>query len=280
VSQITGTVAFLGGVTSTFTDVGPFALALTAGTSNTTTNTVPSTFSSIFLTTFGNNLGINCNAPSFTLDVNGSANFNGIVNMDNLPENNVLINSASQQILLSNTNATYMYMQAPGNRIRIGAYSNTSGMPFTINESGGNVSIGSSSTTSFALYLLGRARLAKNVKIVFRGVSFSGGIVRPTITLRFGIQNPTDQIAEIRSIVGQVMANGRTVADISNFVALKLQPNSEAIIPIKAEPSALGIASTVWQYLQSTQREKLQLQFTGTANVDGVNIPIETSATI
>jgi hypothetical protein len=131
-----------------------------------------------------------------------------------------------------------------------------------------------------ALYLLGRARLAKNVKIVFRGVSFSGGIVRPTLTMRFGVQNPTDQVAEIRSIVGQVTANGRTVADISNFVALELQPNSEAIIPIKAEPSALGIASTVWQYLQSTQREKLQLQFTGTANVDGVNIPIETSATI
>ena len=154
-SQITGTVAFLGGVTSTFTDVGPFALALTAGTSNTTTNTVPSTFSSIFLTTFGNHLGINCNSPSFTLDVNGSANFNGIVNFDNLPENNVLINSASQQILLSNTASTYMYMQAPGNRIRIGAYSNASPMLFTINESGGNVSIGSSSTTSFALYLLG-----------------------------------------------------------------------------------------------------------------------------
>jgi len=140
-SQITGTVAFLGGVTSTFTDVGPYSLALTAGTSNTTTNIVPSTFSSIFLTTFGNNLGINCNAPSFTLDVNGSANFNGIVNMDNLPDNNVLINSAAQQILLSNTNSTYMYMQAPGNRIRIGGYSNTSGMPFTINESGGNVGI-------------------------------------------------------------------------------------------------------------------------------------------
>lgn len=131
-----------------------------------------------------------------------------------------------------------------------------------------------------ALYLLGRARLAGNVKVLFRGVSFSGGIVRPTFTLRFGIQNPTDQVAEIKSIVGQVEANGKNIADVSNFVALKLEPNSEAIIPIKAEPSALGIASTVWQYLQSSNREKLQINFTGTANVDGVNIPIKTSATI
>lgn len=131
-----------------------------------------------------------------------------------------------------------------------------------------------------ALYLLGRARLAKNVKIVFRGVSFSGGIVRPTFTLRFGILNPTDQVAEIRSIVGQVEANGKIIADVSNFVALRLDANSESIIPIKAEPSALGIASTVWQYLQSTNREKLQINFSGTANVDGVNIPIKTTGII
>lgn len=131
-----------------------------------------------------------------------------------------------------------------------------------------------------ALYLLGRARLAKNVKVIFRGLSFSGGLVRPAINLRFGIQNPTDQTAEVRSIVGTVEANGRTIADVNTFVAVKLGPNTETIIPIKADPAALGIASTVWQYLQSSQREKLSVKFSGTANVDGVNFPINTSATI
>ena len=131
-----------------------------------------------------------------------------------------------------------------------------------------------------ALYILGRARLANNVKIVFRGLSFAGGLVRPSLNLRFGIQNPTDQTAEIRSIVGTVQANGKTVADVNTFIAVKLAPNSEAIIPVKAEPAAFGIASTVWQYLQSTQREKLNIKFSGTANVDGVNFPIETTAAI
>lgn len=131
-----------------------------------------------------------------------------------------------------------------------------------------------------ALFLLGRARLAKNIKVIFRGISFTGGIVKPSINLRFGVQNPTDQTAEIRSIVGSVTANGKTIADINTFVSVKLAANSEAIIPIKAQPAALGIASTLWQYLQSKQREKLQIMFTGTANVDGINFPIETSATI
>jgi hypothetical protein len=100
-SQITGTVAFLGGVTSTFTDVGPYALALTAGSSNTTTTVVPSTFSSIFLTTFGNNLGINCNAPSFTLDVNGSANITGSTYINGAMEVNGLTRIKSNRGVLT-----------------------------------------------------------------------------------------------------------------------------------------------------------------------------------
>jgi len=67
---------------------------------------------------------------------------NGAVSMPSFPNNNVLITSGLQQILLSNAASAYMYMQAPGNRIRIGAYSNVGGVPFTINESGGDVGVG------------------------------------------------------------------------------------------------------------------------------------------
>jgi len=224
VSSLTGTVAFLGGTVSTFTDAGPSALALTVAGSPTSGTSVPTTFTGA--------IGINCNSPQFALDVNGTGNFTsanfisttrigsssaffgdnspnghnvfaintgnalndgmqiaspssfmqfvpnasgsnnlirsgsnsgatlvgqdlifqiggtetirfistGGVTMPNLPANNVLITSAQQQILLSNA-GVYTYMQSATNRIRLGAYSNTSGMPFTINESGGNVGI-------------------------------------------------------------------------------------------------------------------------------------------
>ena len=106
-------------------------------------------------------VGINCNAPQNTLDVNGTTRLNGAVTMPNLSTNNVLITSGVQQILLSNTASTYMYMQAPGNRIRMGAFSNTSAMPFTINESGGNVGI-NCNAPQYQLDVNGQGRFVKD----------------------------------------------------------------------------------------------------------------------
>ena len=131
-----------------------------------------------------------------------------------------------------------------------------------------------------ALYLVGRSRLASNVKVLFRGLSFSGGLRRPTISLRFGIQNPTDRMATLRSIVGQVDANGRTVADVSGFQALTVGANTESIMTVQAQPAAVGIVQTVAEFLRQKERGPVQVTFTGTANVDGLNVPINQSVNI
>ena len=125
-----------------------------------------------------------------------------------------------------------------------------------------------------ALYLIGRTRLATNVKVLFRGLSFGGGLRKPSISLRFGVQNPTDQTATVRSIVGQVDANGRTVADVSGFQALQVGPNTESILTVQAQPAAVGIVQTVAEFLRQKERGPVRVTFTGTANVDGVNLPI------
>jgi len=131
-----------------------------------------------------------------------------------------------------------------------------------------------------ALYLVGRSRLASNVKVLFRGLSFSGGLRRPTISLRFSIQNPTDRMATLRSIVGQVDANGRTVADVSGFQALTVGANTESIMTVQAQPAAVGIVQTVAEFLRQKERGPVQVTFTGTANVDGLNVPINQSVNI
>lgn len=131
-----------------------------------------------------------------------------------------------------------------------------------------------------AIYFWGKSRLGNNVKVIFRGISFTGGLIKPRLNLRFGVQNPTDTTAEIRSIVGNVEINGQTVADVSSFIQLKIAANSETIVPIVADPSAIGIVSQIWKYLQASARDKVTVKFNGTANIDGVNIPIESSATI
>ena len=131
-----------------------------------------------------------------------------------------------------------------------------------------------------ALYIIGRTRLATNVKVLFRGLSFGGGLRKPSISLRFGVQNPTDQTATVRSIVGQVDANGRTVADVSGFQALQVGPNTESILTVQAQPAAVGIVQTVAEFLRQKERGPVRVTFTGTANVDGVNLPINSSVNL
>lgn len=131
-----------------------------------------------------------------------------------------------------------------------------------------------------ALYLIGRTRLATNVKVLFRGLSFGGGLRKPSISLRFGVQNPTDQTATVRSLVGQVDANGRTVADVSGFQALQVGPNTESILTVQAQPAAVGIVQTVAEFLRQKERGPVRVTFTGTANVDGVNLPINSSVNL
>lgn len=98
---------------------------------------------SFFLTTTGS-VGLGTTSPNYTLDVRGSGCFQSNFNLQNLAVNNVLLQTGNQQVLLSNASAPYMYAQTTTSgtsRVRIGAYSNVSGMPLTINENGGNVGI-------------------------------------------------------------------------------------------------------------------------------------------
>ena len=87
-------------------------------------------------------------------------------------------------------------------------------------------------------------------------------------------------MATLRSIVGQVDANGRTVADVSGFQALTVGANTESIMTVQAQPAAVGIVQTVAEFLRQKERGPVQVTFTGTANVDGLNVPINQSVNI
>jgi hypothetical protein len=94
--------------------------------------------------TYSGRVGIGCNAPQTTLDVNGGASFQSNVNFKNVAANNVLVQSGQQQVLISNAASPYLYLQTltTNPRINIGAYSNVTGMTLCLNEYGGNVGIG------------------------------------------------------------------------------------------------------------------------------------------
>ena len=137
-----------------------------------TSNTIPT---ERFRIAQDGNIGIGTSSPQFLLDVNGTANFNGAVTMPNLPANNVLMTSGQQQIILSNSaTGIYSYYQSAASnspiagsapRIRIGSFS-SNGQALTLNESGGNVGIGSGmSNPLYTLDVNGTANL-RGIRVV------------------------------------------------------------------------------------------------------------------
>jgi len=122
-----------------------------------------------------------------------------------------------------------------------------------------------------AFYFLGKSRLSK-VKLLFRGVGFSGGIFHPRFNLKFGIQNPTTEKANINSLVGTLTANGKTVANISSFTTQIIAPTAESIYKVTAEPAAGGIISTISNFLKN--KNKVKFNFTGSMNIDNINYPV------
>ena len=122
-----------------------------------------------------------------------------------------------------------------------------------------------------ALYFIGKSRL-KNVKVLFRGFKVTGKIFAPKFNLKFGIQNPTTEKANFNSLVGEVIANGKTIANVSSFTPVTIQPNAETIIEVIAEPVGISIAKTVIDFIKT--KNKLQVQFTGSANIENIVYPL------
>jgi LEA14-like dessication related protein len=80
--------------------------------------------------------------------------------------------------------------------------------------------------------------------------------------------------------VGKVDANGRTVADVSAFETVRILPNQETRYQVSVTPAAVGIIQTLAQFIRAKERQPVRVAFTGTANVDGLNIPIQQTATL
>jgi len=124
-----------------------------------------------------------------------------------------------------------------------------------------------------ALYFLSRYQLSQKISFLLRGVRVGGGITSPVIMIDLAIQNPTNQRAILKSISGEVSANGQYIANLSAFGEQVIQPNSESVIKLSARPSAAGVGQFLVNLFKQKQ-QKVTTTFTGTANIDGVTYPV------
>lgn len=130
-----------------------------------------------------------------------------------------------------------------------------------------------------AIYLLSKLRFGQKANFMLRSLRPGGTLLAPTINVEMAVQNPTNQTITIKSITGSVSVNDKYLANVSAFGDQKVLPNSESILRLTARPSAVGVFQSVREILMQPIGTS-SASFQGTANIDGIVVPISESRTI
>lgn len=130
-----------------------------------------------------------------------------------------------------------------------------------------------------AIYLLSKLRFGQKASFMLRSLRPGGTLLAPTINVEMAVQNPTNQTITIKSITGSVSVNDKYLANVSAFGDQKVLPNQESILRLTARPSATGVFQSIREILTQPVGS-IAASFQGTANVDGLVVPISESRTI
>jgi len=130
-----------------------------------------------------------------------------------------------------------------------------------------------------AIYLLSKLRFGQKANFFLRSLRPGGTLLSPTVNVEMAVQNPTNQTITIKSITGSVSVNDKYLANVSAFGDQKVLPNQESILLLTARPSATGVFQSIREIL-TQPIGTIAASFQGTANVDGLVVPISESRTI
>ena len=130
-----------------------------------------------------------------------------------------------------------------------------------------------------ALFFISRFRFGQKAVFNLRSLRPGGTLFAPVFNVDLAVSNPTNQAIVIKSITGTVNVKGSAVANVSAFGDQRVAANSESILKLQARPSAVGVFETVRELLKQPVGST-SVSFTGTANVDGIVVPVSESKMI
>jgi len=130
-----------------------------------------------------------------------------------------------------------------------------------------------------ALFFLSRYRFGQKASFSLRTLRPGGTLFAPVFNVELAVANPTNQAITIKSITGTINVQGSAVATVSAFGDQRVGGNSESILKLQARPSAVGVFETVRELL-TRPVGSTSVSFTGTANVDGLVVPVSESKMI
>jgi len=69
--------------------------------------------------------------------------------------------------------------------------------------------------------------------------------ITPIATFGLMIQNPSSQSFTIKSLAGNISANGFRIGSVSSFIPLTIRPNSQQIYLLNIRLSLIGVVSDI-----------------------------------
>lgn len=124
-------------------------------------------------------------------------------------------------------------------------------------------------------FILRKSSFAKNLIFSFNNIKPVGKLLSPELIITLSVQNPTNQVATIKAISGTLYLSDKAISNISNFNQQTIQPQMESLISFSARPGIIGIANVLREIYTGTKSKQYTFKFIGTANVDGVLLPID-----
>lgn len=127
------------------------------------------------------------------------------------------------------------------------------------------------------VYVLRKKSLVDNAKFSLENVVFNWK--KKEVYVRMGILNPTNSEITISSIVGSLFLNNNEVSTIETFSKILIGANAKTLLNLTMKPTLYGIFTSLKDVLSSkdnkTSFKNYKVKFVGTANANGVNIPLE-----
>lgn len=96
----------------------------------------------------------------------------------------------------------------------------------------------------------------------------------PVVYLPVAVQNVSSASYTLRGFTGTLYANGYEVSNISNFQLVVIKPHAQTTVTIDARLHLISIAWDLFNILSGSGGLSQEITLTGTANVEGVPIPI------
>lgn len=126
-----------------------------------------------------------------------------------------------------------------------------------------------------AYYIFSKRSFAKNANFSFEGLKFDWKKKKVEITL--SCSNPTNNNITLNSVVGNLLLNNNTIASVESFTKTNIIANGKTNIKLDLIPSAIGILMSIKEFItnKAKTKQKINAKFLGSANMEGIIIPLD-----